>query len=361
MTKDQPTGNEVLKGGDLEAFFNDTYEPEIKEDVIPSAAEFFNEDDTNSGGDIIPTPSASKTEDIPTTKEKPDFYMSLVKDMIEDGDWTDGEIELENGEKVLLSEMKDVTPELFKEIKNAQKEIKKQDFDSKYISKEGLDDTALKMIELKKAGGDLSNLIRDEAQFIHPLKGLDLDNEEVQANLVFQKYSSQGIDRDIIEMKIQKLVKDSQLDLEAQKIIKEVDTNFSARVEDEKNRVLENNKKIQEQQKVFRKDISEAVKGLDIKNKEALVKSLIDKTSKYDENGLTDVDKLYFESKESPELHAKIAFLLSNEKEFTEFFNSKAKLESKKEATRTILQITPRGSSEGIKKGGDAIQEFFNS
>lgn len=356
MEENQQPSNEVLKGSDLQAFFDGEFTPKQEEVVIPTLSEMFDEEVKPSVEEqIVPK------QETPIPETNNTFYTSLVQDMLNDGDWVDGEVVLENGETVLVSELKEVTPTLFKELKEAQKKIKDEEFNSKYVSKEGLDDTTLKMIELKKAGGDLTSLIQAEVQYVHPLKGLDLTDDNVLASIVAQKYSSLGIDSDIIQMKIEKLIKDSQLDLEAQKIIQEVDNNFNAHVEAEKNKAIEQKQKQEENQKAFRKNITDAIKTFDI-SKDSIVKNLIDKSSKFDENGLTEVDKLYFDSKEIPELHAKVAWLLSDEKAFTEFFNSKAKLESKKEVTRTILQISPKGSSSAaVRKGDNPVEEFFNT
>ena len=129
------------------------------------------------------TPPAAEPQITPTTKD----YSDIVKNMIEDGDWQDAEVELEDGSKVLLSDMKNIDVEVFRELKKQQKELSKEEFDSKYVSVEGLDETTRKMIELKKAGGDISQLIQVQAQLVDPLANLDLDNEEVQAHLVRQK------------------------------------------------------------------------------------------------------------------------------------------------------------------------------
>lgn len=354
---EEPT-NGVLEGNSLEAFFSGTYKP-VEETIeeTPKIEDFF-KDETST--DVATTNKEDITPPVtnPQSSTTPSFYDSLVKEMIEDGDWIDGEIELEDGTAVLLSEINNVTPDLFKQIKESQKAIKEEEFKSKYISVEGLDDTTKKMIELKKAGGDITSLLQAEAQYVHPLKGLDLDSDDVQAYLVAQKYMSMGLDQDIVQMKIEKLKKDSQLDLEAKKIIDEVNSNFDAHVESEKNKQLELKRQIDEEQKTFRKTISESFKNLGLE-KETLIKNLIEKTAKFDDNGLTEADKLYFESKKNPELHAKIAFLLSDEESFNKFYTQKAKLETKKDDVRKILQISPKSSSTSSKKQAP-VEEFFN-
>ena len=352
--------NEVLSGNSLEAFFNDSYvEPTPQEEATPDIGNFFNEEEAPQ--EVTPsqtTPTEVKTEPTTTTSTS-SFYDNLVLEMINDGDWIDGEIELEDGSAVMLSEMKNVTPELFKQIKESQKALKEEEFKSKYISVEGLDDTTKKMIELKKAGGDITPLLQAEAQYVHPLKGLDLDDDNVQMSLVAHKYRNMGLDEDIIQMKIEKLVKDSQLDLEAKKIITEVNNNFEAHVEAEKNKQLELRKQIEEEQKSFKKSVTESFRNFGLE-KESLVKNLIDKTAKFDEYGLTEADKLYFESKKNPELHAKIAFLLSDEEAFSKFYSHKTKLETTKKDVRKILSINTKASTTSSATKQTPIDEFFN-
>lgn len=330
---------------------------------------FFNEGTAQVDNPIIETPPVTEPivdpvveTPIPSVNTNSRDYSDIVKSMIEDGDWQDAEVELEDGSKVMLSEMKDVDAEIFRELKKQQKELSKEEFDSKYISVDGLDETTRKMIDLKKAGGDISELIQVQSQIVDPLANLDLDNENVQANLVRQKLQYLGWEPKYIEAKIEDLRKEFKLDTEAQNIVNEIKTNFSKQLDEQKAAAEKQRQEQQESQKQFRKTISETYKTLDLKN-ESLTKTLVDNASKADEYGLTATDKLYFEAKTNPELFAKLNLLLTNEEKFNEFMGVKIKNQATVNAVNKVLSLKPKSSSSAaVEQQGkkDTMENFFN-
>ena len=214
------------------------------------------------------------------------------------------------------------------------------------------------MIELKKAGGDISELIKAEAQFVHPLKDLNLDDERVQEGLVRQKLMSLGLEEDIIEFKVDKLKKNLVLDKEAEKIIEEVNTNFYNFVDQKKKEQEGQLQKIQKQQKKFKKDVTDIYRKFELKD--SVVKNLVDNISKTDEYGLSTVDRLFFDTKkDNPELFAKVSFLLSDEDKFNEFLGIKIKNDVKKDTVRTIFKLNPRTATSNAVDKKNALEEFF--
>ena len=317
------------------------------------------------------TPEVKKQTEEVKTNEAPqvNIYTDKVKEWIEEGFWEDVDIEIENeaGEKELvpITDIKDFTPELFAQIKEQQNELKKQDLDSKYVSVEGLDDRTKKMIELKKAGGDLSELIQQEVQYVNPLNGLDLDDERVQEHLIRQKYNSLGWKPKHIEAEIEELREAMTLDLEAKKIIGEINTNFDKVVEQKREEQLNQIEEAKKSQKEFKKTMVEAFRSLDLKN-DSLVKSLVEATANYDEYGLAEIDKAFFEAKSAnPELFAKVSFLLKDEKAFSEFSGVKIKNIANKEALRKVLSISPKAtnlaSAEPKKKLTGTMDDLFDN
>lgn len=270
-----------------------------------------------------------------------------VQFLIEKGYWEDYDIEVDDpttGEKKLVPILDlEITPELFEQLEFAQKEKKKEDLESNYVSKEGLDDTTMKMIELKKLGGDITPLLQVESEFVNPLKNIDLDNEQHQEYLVRQRLSlNQDLDAVDIDNKIQRLKTNLLLDSEAKKIADEVQERFDNFVEDKKQEHLKNMEAQKEEQKVFKKTITDTYKSFEIKN-ENLIKSLVEKATKTDEYGLADIDKLYFDSKkQNPELFAKATFLLTNEEAFNEFMGIKIKNKVSLETAKSMLKLSPK-------------------
>jgi hypothetical protein len=355
MEKNQPT---VVEEKSLDAWF-DSVETSI--------------DNLEEVKEELPLDSLFDKEEIPQQPlpeikqvKEDDSFTKHVKFLIDKGYWEDVDIEIEDpetGEKKAIS-ISDVqmTPELFEQIEESQKELKATELKSKYVSVEGLDDATKKMIELKKAGGDLSELIQIESEYVHPLKNLNLEDEEHQEYLVRQKLMSQGLDNDVIDYKIHKLKKELVLDTEAKKVAGEVEANFNNIVEQKKQEQLEQIEIAKEEHKQFTKSVKEAYKNLNVSN-EGLLKGLIEKASKIDEYGLSEADKLYFESKKNPELFAKVNFLLNDEKAFNELLGVKIKNEVSKNTFKQLITLKPKTASqktEQSKKGSDNdLDELF--
>lgn len=348
---------EILSENAIQAFFNNTentVEPPKEPEQQVEVDAFFNNTDTPPAKEEVQVPAKEVVNDK-------NFYHDIIKEYIEDGEWEDGEVQLtEDSEPILLSELKDVTPELFKELRRQQKELKEEKFKSDYISVQGLDETTKELIRLKKAGGDITPLLEVETKHVNPLLNLDIEDEKVQEWLLVQKYQSQGIEPEFIEARINKFKENLQLDLEAKKIAQEVKSNYENLVKAETEKQEAINKEIQEEQKKFRKTMTDTFRGMGLQ-KETLVKNLVDYTSKYDEQGLTEADRLYFGAKENPELFAEVVFLLSNKEAYNEFKGVKIKNTVAKETVQKIFKITPKASSSPANTPKDAVQEFFST
>lgn len=354
----------ILEADDIQKWFNGEEVEKPKEEIteVKDIDAFFEEEKPEAKVEEVEKPKEEiKPEPV---VQKTNFYTDLVREYIADGDFTDGTIEIEgeNGEvqELILSEIEDITPEMFKAIKAAQKKLEEEQRDKDYVSVKGLDETTRKMITLKKSGGDISELIQVEAEHVHPLKGLDIRDEKVQEYLVRRKYESQGIDPEFIDLKIKKLKENVQLDLEAEKVVGEINTNFDRIVQDKVEKQEAYNKELQNEQKEFRKTMTETVRKFGLKD--TLTKTLVDYASKYDDDGLTEADKLYFSIKQNPELFAEAIFLMTNKEAYDEYKGVKIKNEVKKDTIKSILRITPKTSVTPTQLNKvDKVEEFFNT
>jgi len=355
MEHQEKNQTQVLTGDGLSALFDDAPQEPKLETVVEQPKlpldVLFTEEPTTTPLQTQTTPTQSKVEE-----PKQSVYLDKAKEWISEGFWEDVDIEVEvDGEVTLvpLQDLTEITPEIFETLKEQQKELRSKKIKDKYIEVDGLDDTTKRMIELKKAGGDISELIQTEVQYVHPLQNLDLENEQVQEYLVREKLKSQGLKPQYIEAEIAEMKENVSLDLEANKIIEEVNTNFARVVEQKQKEHLEKVEQIKEEQKNFKKSMVSTFRDLGLQ-KESLVKTLTDRVASFDENGLTEIDKAFFEAKKNPQLFAKVAYMLTDEEGFNELVGVKIKNDVKKETVRNILKITPRTSTtsavEPLKK-----------
>ncbi len=371
----EDTTTKVLEGDALLNFFNKVEGGDEKVDDTTSLQNYFEggkEEIVTNTAPVTATPEAETSPKIVTDKviiedkpvQKTNVYTNLIKEYIEDGDWEDGAIEMEdeNGEtiQVNLLDLTDVTPAQFKQIKAGQKALKEEELKNKYISKENLDENTLKIIELKKAGGDTRELFQIQAELVNPLDTLDLDDERVHEYLVRQKLAANpDLDQDDIDNKIAKMKSNFVLDVEAKKIITEVNTNFGIAIEQKKKEHTEASEKILVDQKEFKKTMAQTYK--DLKLNDNLVKRLVEDTAKFDQLGLTNVDKAFFEAKKNPELFAKIAYLILDEKGFNEFQGVKIKNDVTKDTITKIFKITSKVPKTNITEGEGDLKAYFEN
>lgn len=375
MEENQNKSTEVLSGNSLEAFFTKPKDGDNKGEPKqpanePKAGEG-NEPPVEPKGDPVEPkqPAEPKVNPLEPKAGEPTGQSSfqfetLIKDFIADGDWEDVMVTTEeNGEEVEIpiTELKNIDKETFDQLRQLQKELKEEEFKEKYISVENLDETTKKMIELKKSGGDISTLIEAEAQYVHPLKNYDLDDERVQEYLVRQKYAHANYEQDYIDMKIKSMKEDLTLDKEAASIVEEINQNFDNFVEQETQRQLAEIEEAKKQQKEFRKTMSEVYKSYDLKD--TVAKNILDASTKFDSNGLSDVDKAFFEAKNNPELFAKISFLLTNEDAYNEYMGVKIKNKANLDNVKKVFSLKKRDSKtpNQPKQQKEGLGVFFDN
>jgi len=288
-------------------------------------------------GEITPaaTQEPEVTEPVETTtveptlqqvNTNPDAYLEFIREAIEDGDYEDVMLELEDGTQVELSKLDKVDKRLFQEIKKAQKQLQAEKIKEKYISAEGLDDTTKRLVELKRAGEDISELIQSQIDLKDPLDGLDLEDPQVQKWLMFEEYKAKGIDPEIAIAQIEKLDKEFKLDVESKKVAdtikKSIHLAQESKLAAKEQELLTKN----EQQKEYRKNLNEYYKGLNLND--AKIRTLVDNATKSDQAGKTNFDKLLDEVKKDPAKMAEINFYLNDEKGFLDFKTAKVKTET---------------------------------
>jgi len=257
-----------------------------------------------------------------------------MKDYLAEGDWEDVILEI-NGEEKQLSTITSIDRKTFLEIRKAQKELRAEKNKGKYTSTEGLDETFLKAIELKKKGGRTSELLETVEKLQNPVANLDLDNEQTQVDLIYGKLQSQGWEHEDIIDKLQKLKKDFKLDVTAKGIATEVDKLFREHQTAELQRQEQEIVKKNEAEKEYRKNLQDTYKQFSLN--ENKIRTLVDNATKKDATGKTNFDKLIDEVKSDPKKLAEINFLLNDEKGFYEFKTAKLK---NNEALKTIKIIS---------------------
>lgn len=337
---------EELKIPSLEDFFNDT--PQTEETEQPNdiffeqqASEPDSEPEDSEIGAPRPKGKQAVTEE-PVSEPAPpkqesisnSFYSELIKDFINDGDWIDGQIEID-GQPFILSELENVDKTTFLKIKKGQQVAKEEREKGKYISVEDLDETDLKLIEIRKAKGDVRELLQFQSEVLHPLQGLDLENLDVQRNIVYHKYKNKGIPDGVIRATIADLEANFKLDVEAAECVNEINAVYKQKVDEQLRIKQEEAKQEEENTKVYRKNSTEAFKAMGLK--ESVIKNFVDSATVKNKQGLTKADELFLKAKQDPEFFNEIIFLLNDPKGYKEYLGAGIK---NKTALDTFIKIS---------------------
>jgi len=331
---------------------------EVTTAVTPQETDIFFEEKKDEE-----TPPTTKEPEIPETKiETPvgnDFYSDLIKDFIEEGDWEDGQVEID-GEKILLSELKNVSKDVFSKLKQGQKNLKAEKDKGKYISTEDLDENDIKLIELRKLGGDVRELLQYSAEIVHPLEGLDLEDINIQRNIVYHKYKAQGLSDKVITNVIKELESDFKLDAETAECVEQINKSYTNMVDAKLEAKKEEVKKLEEDTKVYRKNLNETYKEFGLKD--TVSKNLIDAATIRDKQGLTKTDSLYFKAKADPEFYSKLNLFLNDPKGFEEFLGAKVKNKTALDTFITISTVDKKATNtaqEKVEKTDDNWADFY--
>lgn len=265
-----------------------------------------------------PRPKGKQTQPTETNS----FYSELIKEFIADGDWVDGQIEID-GEPFILSELSTVDKDTFLKIKKGQQVAKEEREKGKFISTEDLDETDLKLIEIRKLKGDVKELLQFQSEIIHPLQGLDLEDINVQRNIVYHKYLNKEVPDSVIRSTIAELEKNFKLDAEAAECVAEINEVYKQKVDAKLEAKRAEALQEEENTKLYRKSSTEAYKAMGLK--ESVIKNLVDAATVKNKQGITKADELFLKAKADPEFFNEVIFLLNDPKGYKEYLGANIK------------------------------------
>jgi hypothetical protein len=241
-------------------------EEEITTQEIPSTEEEEEEVETT-----VETVEEQEEEEKPEPKKAKEntnsgnsSFTNITKKYIENGKWDDVVLEID-GEEVQLSELEDLDEDTFFQIQDAQEKLKEEERSEKFINKEGLNETSLKLIELQKNGGDISEAFRVYNEYVNPLEGLDLNNERIQEHLVRKSLERKVDDPDVINYTIEKYKKDLVLDKKAKEVVDFTNQAFDTYIQQKNTEAKDKKTEEVEAHKTYLNTLKEQYKDVDLK------------------------------------------------------------------------------------------------
>jgi hypothetical protein len=268
----------------------------------------------------------------------------------------------DNGEEnVFLADLDIQDEETFKTILSNYKEAKSNEIKEKYIPVEGIDETTRQLIEIRKAGGDIQDIIKENVSamdaWVSTKQNLT-DNEQLQMNVVAWELKQKGLSDRVIEAQIKDYADNLQLDVEAEKIVNFHLASHRQEIEQKKQSQLQKIESEKEAQKQIRKNLSTTYK--EWKLPDHLQKVLVDNSTKVDENNLTNTEKLFFEAQKNPEVLAEIAFLLNDRDGFKKWVSSKPVLQAQLNSAVKPLMSIDLKTTRQVKRDPVTVDERFD-
>jgi len=345
----------------------DSLEQETPEEVVdlslPESVEEKEEDVvTEPAKEEIVATKEKEPEKVDLTLTEETNYDSLIKELVDLGDWdSDFVIPSEDGEDVLITDLKGVTKERFQEIKEAVKDFKDKEFKSKYVSIDGLTETQRSLINIVKSGNleKAEELFKNPQQLQEPFQGYDSSNDTHNINVLAYHYKQQGFS----DKKIQSLIKVTQedltLDTEAQAVVDSYREGYKNHLEGIEKETEEIKKQEEESRKVYRKDL--AAKYKEEGFPEPLVKKLVDATTKLDQDGELPVDKVYEQLMKDPKEAKEVALFLLNRQEYINRVKAPVKKEADVNFLKKLNIARKTAPSKNSQKEEDSPNNFFET
>ena len=294
-------------------------------------------------------------EEDDTKKEVPAqsgfSFKNVASKYLDEGIWQDMELELEEGKTVKLSEVDSIDEDTFFAIQKAQGEYSSEEVQEKYISKDGLSEDALKIVDILKNGGEFTELFENPQQAKRPFEGVDIESEQNQQAILYEQYVRQGLgDKEAKEL-VKIATKDLTLDAKVQEIVthynKAYDTYLDNKQKEQAQKKLEADKKTRE----FKKNVMASLKeGFQLKD--TLARKLTNLGVEKTATGDFKIDEIYEQKMEDPQEAAELLYFLSDKEGYLNMMGAKTK---RKENIKTMKKLSIL--KDKVKKEGGKVEK----
>jgi len=290
---------------------------------------------------------APKEEEIKQPLQNFTNYNSVVKTLLDSGEWEDILIEKEDGTEVKLSELGEIPEEEFKQIIEDQKALKAEDTKDKYIPVENISEDKKAILDILLKGGDLKEIFKEPQALVKPYTeelGWDLDNEVHQQEIAFRRYKRLGHSDAKAKSLVEIDIKENELDLVAKDEVKlwheDYDNRLKKIAEDlEAEKVAE-----QERQKEYKANLNKLAK--EAQYPDTLVKKLVDLGTKKTENGNIASDELYEKLIEDPKEALELIFFMADKEKYLAEKMKEVKRTTQLDGMRKISRIAKETSKK---------------
>lgn len=367
-TKTSLEGGTDLKGLedfiiDVSVELEDETPPHVTEDgeKIEVKTEVEKEED-KTPEEEVQTPPTEETEVEPQPKhnQADSYYSKLAEKFLEKGKWQDAEIEMEDGKVVKLSELDTIDEETFFAIEDQQSKFNEEEIKTNYISKRGLDESRLKLIEIVKEGGDLTQIFKTPQEMQRPFEGVNLEDDTVQST-VFYNYLTkvEKHNAEVSKQILEAYAKRGELEGKVKEIVGKYQSEYDKKLETQLEAIKQEKAVKKQKDKEFTKSLEEIYSQYELDQN--LAKKFASLGTKRNQQGDFELDTIYGEKLEDPKEAAELIFFLTDKEGYLKSKMSSAKIENQKEQLRRINILKGKNKKEGDSEqqpSDDGLDEF---
>ena len=300
-----------------------------------------------------------KEEEVKQPLQNFSNYNSVVKTLLDSGEWEDILIEKEDGIEVKLSELGEIPEEEFKQIIEDQKALKAEDTKDKYIPVDNLSEDKKAILDILLKGGDLKEIFKEPQALVKPYTeelGWDLDNEAHQQEIAFRRYKRLGHSDAKAKSLVDIDIKENELDLVAKEEVKLWHEDYDNRLKRVSEELEAEKVAEQERQKEYRTNLNKLAK--EAQYPDTLVKKLVDLGTKKTENGNIASDELYEKLIEDPKEALELIFFMADKEKYLAEKMKEVKRTTQLDGMRKISRIAKETSKKPVD-GENSKEDSF--
>lgn len=286
--------------------------------------------------------------------------MGIIDEITEDS-----EFEGEDGEVTKFSELEINSEDLYQGYIKALYEEKQKKALENHVDLKGVSDFTKQIIEIDKAGGNVSAVLQAKAQALDPISSLDLSQESDQKAMVEHYLSTRY--KEMSREDIQALIKTYEdrgiLEEKAVNCKEALEKAVSDYMETEKTKAEQRKQQFLDQFKVYKKSFKESVSSK-FQVKEEYAKKLVDFATKLNNQNIPEnLHKKFFDMLNDADSASELALFLYDKDEYLRQKTNKVVSEERRTIFKKLTTKSKKDSADTskiIKGKSDEDDKFIN-
>lgn len=221
----------------------------------------------------------------------------------------------------------------------------------------GVSELTKKIIEIDKAGGDVTSVLEASKKILNPISDLDVSKPEDQKVMIAHYLSLRYPDMTDDEIKDYVQLQESRgtLATKAEESKKSITDAFDRYTEQERLKAEKDSSEKIEKAKEYRKSLKNSLGAFQLKDEYA--KKVIDFATKVNDNGNNPINEKYLQMIKDPEQAADLVLFLYDKDEYIRQKTNDAVKQTARMTFKRIAEKSPKSGGNGGGSGGERAEE----